>query len=324
VAMKSAKFTVGPTQHGQRLDAAAQLADIGLSRRKAKAVIDLGGAYVNRKRVRRAAHVVKTGDRVEFQYLEQALKNQPTEAMELEPSALISDQKDFVILNKPPGLPSQATRDQAVFHVIPLLEKLMAKLGRAKGRWILVHRLDKETSGLLIVAKSGKSATELTDLFRHKTVRKEYWALCYGLPTWRDITLENHLSEIDKNSGLVREVFSGGRLARTNFKVLANFPNQEMSLIACYPETGRSHQIRVHLASLRLPILGDKKYGDHPNQKKIPEEILALASQHHFLHARKLEFSIGEHPEKVSFEAPLPPNIVRSLKILGYTPGPTV
>lgn len=156
--MKTAKFTVGPTQDGQRLDAAAQLADIGLSRRKAKSIIDLGGAYVNRKRIRRASHIVKIGDRIEFQFNDKALQPGSNQQIELSPEMLVADHPAFVILNKPPGLPSQATRDQAVFHVIPLLEKLMLKIGKPKGRWILVHRLDKETSGLLIVAKTGKNS----------------------------------------------------------------------------------------------------------------------------------------------------------------------
>lgn len=155
-------------------------------------------------------------------------------------------------------------------------------------------------------------------MFRHKTVKKVYLALCHGLPSWKEKVVENYLSEIDKNSGMVREVFAGGRIAKTRFQTVASFPEQDVSLIACYPETGRSHQIRVHLTSLNLPILGDKKYGDRQNRKAPTDTIKALASEHHFLHARHLEFALDPNPEKLSYTATLPGNFSKSLQLLGF------
>ena len=304
--MKTYLYKVESPDSGKRLDIYL-LEKIGeISRRKIRSIIDVGGVYVNKKRVRVASRAVTVGDAVRVEYNEVALKKVKTESFEFRDDDLLFNSYDTFALNKPPGLPSQATKDQSIMHVVPLLEKyLKSKQGRHK-QLILVHRLDKETSGLILVAEGSKQATWLTDQFRERKVKKTYLAVCHGIPKWTAMTEKSALSEIDKKSGQVRAVRSGGRSALTHFRVAAVNENLKISLIECSPETGRSHQIRVHLEINGHPILGDKRYGSQSQKSELPEHLLAMTGYHHFLHAAKLEFlpEAGMKPIHLSASPP--------------------
>lgn len=304
--MKSFSFKVDSTQSGKRLDVYL-LEQIGdLSRRKIRSIIDVGGVYVNKKRVRIASRSVTVGDTVRVEYNEAALKRVKTETFAFSDSDIILAKFGVFAVNKPPGLPSQATRDQSVMHVVPVLEKYLKEKKTKHKPLILVHRLDKETSGLLLVAEGKERATWLTDQFRERKVKKTYHAVCYGVPSWNKKTEKAPLTEIDKKSGLVTAVRSGGRSALTHLKVLAVNESLGISLIECTPETGRSHQIRVHLEINGLPIIGDKRYGSAAQKKELPVALAALTAFHHFLHAKRLEFQPAHDQERIGMEAPLP------------------
>jgi 23S rRNA-/tRNA-specific pseudouridylate synthase len=181
-----------------------------------------------------------------------------------------------------------------------------APSGRPPRAPILVHRLDKETSGVLLLALDGKRATWLTDLFRARKVQKTYLAIVVGTPRERAFTETAPLSEIDKRTGDVRAVRSGGRPAVTHVRVLATDAAGTLALVECRPETGRSHQLRVHLALNGLPILGDKRYGGPPPRHLAPA-LLELAAEHHMLHAARLAFAPHEGASPVTLVAAPPP-----------------
>jgi len=150
------------------------------------------------------------------------------------------------------------------------------------------------------------------ELFKTRDVSKEYEAICYGVPSWTKHTERSYLSPIEKHTGVVRVVRSGGKTAITHFEVMAVDKKLGLSLIRCLPETGRSHQIRVHLAALGCPIVGDKVYGGAPS--KLPESLQVIASRHHFLHARRLTFSPMTGSAPVTIEAPRPAAMIEFLK----------
>lgn len=303
--MKRVKTTVKPDQDGTRLDIAVSSLVPDLSRRKVRSIIDAGGVYVNRKRLRIASRSVRRGDEIEVVYDLESLHKLKRVQFDLHPSDILLEDADLFILNKPPGLPSQATKDQAVQHVVPWLQEFLKKRGDKKENLILVHRLDKETSGAIIVARSKEAATELTDLFRGRTIKKTYECIATGSPRAKSFIIDNYLSEIDKRTGNVRSVHSGGKKAITSFVVQAVREDLKLLWIECSPETGRSHQIRVHLAEYGLPIVGDKRYGNS-QQKNLKNEVLELTQEHQMLHARRLRFEFrgkkydvtAEYPEK--------------------------
>ncbi len=309
--MKTFQFDVHPSHGGMRLDQylAARLADakVEISRRKIRQAIDAGAVTVNGKRVRIASREVVRQDKIKLEYSEVGLQAVRRQDFSLKAEDILLDRDDVIAINKPAGLLAQGTLDATLPHAASVAETYFAAHGKKGRKLILVHRLDKETSGILLLADSALRATWLTDRFRDRTVKKVYWAVCYGkLTAGATFTEKAPLSEIDKKTGNVRAVRAGGRQAVTHFTVLAVNPALNVGLVECRPETGRSHQIRVHLEVQGFPIVGDKRYGEG-RRTPLPPELLELSAAHHLLHAKELSFVPGEGLAAVSLKAPLPP-----------------
>jgi 23S rRNA pseudouridine1911/1915/1917 synthase len=293
-------------------------AEIGLTRRKIRQIIDIGGAYQNRKRVRMASRQVRTGDELLLEFHPDSLVVAETKEIRFSAADIIFEDQDLFAVNKPPLMPSQATRSQSVFHVEVCLKKFLEATGRKAGKLLICHRLDKETTGIILVAKSTKAVEFIMDQFREKTIKKTYWALCHGVSATGEWKVENFLSAIDKKTGMVRSVRAGGKPAVTRFKTLQVNRELDVSLIECYPETGRSHQIRVHLAESGYPILGDKKYGLVLKNRMNPK-VAELAAVHHLLHAKNLKFrTVSDHGIK-ALNADLPTMFKKMLLLLGFS-----
>jgi 23S rRNA pseudouridine1911/1915/1917 synthase len=316
--MKRIQAKVKQDSDGMRLDLFWVKADVGLSRRKIRQIIDIGGAYQNRKRVRMASRQVKSGDEVLLEYHPDSLVVAEAKEIDFTLADIVFEDVDLIAVNKPPLMPSQATRSQSVFHVEVCLKKLLERSGRKAGKLMICHRLDKETTGIILVAKSAQVAEFVMNQFREKTIKKTYWALCHGIPREGAWQVENFLSEIDKKTGMVRSVRAGGKPATTRFKTLHANDSFGVSLVECYPETGRSHQIRVHLAEMGLPILGDKKYGASPKQS-LDAKISALAATHHMLHAKRLQFRTMKDSREHELAAELPLDFKELLNALGFS-----
>lgn len=310
--MKTHRFKVTHDFSGMRIDQYIALQGIELSKRKIKEVIDAGGVYINKKRARIASRPVNPGDVIEMQYSLENLKRIKQREHEINMADVLYDDHHVIAVNKPPGLPTQATRDQSLVHLEAAVKKHLAGKGIRNPTVFLVHRLDKETSGVVLLATTSAAVTFLTDQFRARTVTKEYLAICAGIPPEKKFTVDCFLSAIDKKTGSVRVVRSGGKPSRTRFEVLESNKAIGVSLVRCFPETGRSHQIRVHLAHKGFPIIGDKRY--HPVKTPLPGALESLASVHHFLHARRLSFIPVEGEKEVTIEARLPQNFLEFLE----------
>ncbi|MEY4630765.1 MAG: hypothetical protein RIQ81_885 [Pseudomonadota bacterium] len=315
--MNKLRFKVKDGFSGTRLDQFISLQGVELSKRKIKEVIDAGGVYINGKRARIASRPVNDGDLIEMQYNLETLKKIKQREHELEDKDVLFHEGDVIAVNKPPGLPTQATRDQALVHLEAAVKKYLARKpgspnAQKQAAIHLVHRLDKETSGVVLLASSTAATTFLTEQFRQRTVKKEYLAICSGIPDQKKFVVECFLSPIDRKTGNVSVVRSGGKPSRTSFEVLKTNPALKLSLIRCLPETGRSHQIRVHLAHAGFPIIGDKRY--LRGKIKLPVALEALAAEHHFLHALRLTFAPAAGAREVTVEASLPPNFTGFLE----------
>ena len=220
---------------------------------------------------------------------------------------LLYKDKDMIVLNKPAGLAVQGG-SKTTRHIDGLLEGLKFDSDE-KPR--LVHRLDKETSGILVVARSVKSAGFLSQLFKTKEVHKTYWALVAGCPTPNQGKIEAPLIQkrTGKNSDK-RMVDEEGLPAVSLYQVQDHLTNK-IAWLQMSPLTGRTHQLRIHAAEiLKTPILGDEKYGQSTDlTKDLPHKM--------FLHARAISIPLANR-KTVTVEAPLPEYFKEAFQQFGF------
>jgi 23S rRNA pseudouridine955/2504/2580 synthase len=215
-----------------------------------------------------------------------------------------------LVLDKPPGLATQGGSG-ITKHIDGLLEHL--KFGK-KQKPRLVHRLDRDTSGVLVVARTAPAAATLSESLRRRDAQKIYWALTRGVPKKRAGTIKLALTKeggrgAEKMVGVERDA-DDAKHAITDY-VVVDHAGEEYAWVAAKPVTGRTHQIRVHLASLGTPIVGDFKYGGRAAQP-----AGEIENRLH-LHARSIDIA---HPGggRLRATAPLPPHMQKAWKLLGF------
>ena len=213
-----------------------------------------------------------------------------------------------LVLNKPPGLATQGgTKTTA--HVDGLLDGLVDD---EEGRPKLVHRLDKDTSGALLVARTSRAAAFFAKAFSGRTARKVYWALVVGVPSIDDGTVDLPIAKQPGTGGEKMHVDEeNGQAARSRYRVIERAGNRTC-WVELQPFTGRTHQLRVHMAAIGHPIVGDGKYGG-------PAAFLTGGiSRKMHLHARRIRV---DHPDggKIDVTAELPTHFAESLASLGFT-----
>ncbi|MDE1905847.1 MAG: RluA family pseudouridine synthase [Rhodospirillales bacterium] len=234
------------------------------------------------------------------------MKMDETRTKELERMVLYSD-ASVIVLNKPAGLAVQGGTGIAV-HVDGMLDALRDDHPE---RPKLVHRLDRDTSGLLVIARSGRVASKLSAAFRGRDVEKTYWALLAGLPDALQGRIDLPLKRLDLGSTSRAEPSTRkdkeAQSAVTDYRILDK-AGRKFCLAELRPQTGRMHQLRAHCLALGTPILGDEVYGGVYSEH--------FAQQLH-LHARRLSFP---HPEggSLTVEAPLPKHMLDGLNYLGF------
>jgi 23S rRNA pseudouridine955/2504/2580 synthase len=223
---------------------------------------------------------------------------------------LHEDDKLFVF-NKPAGLAVQGGSGLNR-HVDKMLESMRSKKGE-KPR--LVHRLDRDTSGVLVVAKTRGSAAALTKCFRHRETRKTYWAICKGVPRKKvggisQYMVKEHTPDGDRMR-IARHGERGADHSQTNYRVIEQ-SGQNLSWLELQPISGRTHQLRVHTAHIGFPIIGDSKYFNIENWD-LPGGI----QNRLHLHARNIQIP---HPSGgiLNITAPLPQHMVQTFNLLGF------
>lgn len=250
------------------------------------------------------------------EWLELKLPEAPTLADNPEPIALdiVFADNDLIVVNKPPGLvvhPAAGHRDGTLVNALLHFAPELAQLPRAG----IVHRLDKDTSGLLAVARSPQAQTSLVRQLQERTIHREYHALVHGvLISGGSIDAPMGRHPVDRKR---MAVVSGGKAAITHYRVLERL--RAHTLLQVRLETGRTHQIRVHLAHVGHPVLGDPAYGGRPRPMRglLPEAATVLTAwRRQALHAVALGLRHPGRDEWLQFSAPLPPDFAELLQVL--------
>jgi 23S rRNA pseudouridine1911/1915/1917 synthase len=287
---------------GQRLDRVVQDLVPDLSRAAAQGIVDAGGARVDGE-PRSRSFRVRRGMRLEVDAVEVVSSATPTPERTTPEPTIVFDDPLFAVVDKPAGLVTHAApgvrgRDLATM----LAERGLAGGGEA-GRPGIVHRLDRDTSGLLVVAKDDATRRALQGLLRRRAIEREYLALVHGRPASTTGRIEAPIGRDPR--ARTRQAIDGigARPAVTHFETVEAFP--EHTLLGVRLDTGRTHQIRVHLAAIDLPVVGDPVYGN-PSADPLGMERQAL-------HARRLAFPHPRDGEQLSFVAPPPADLERAL-----------
>ncbi len=212
-----------------------------------------------------------------------------------------------IVINKPPGLATQGGT-KTTEHVDGLLDGLTFE---SEGRPKLVHRLDKDTSGALLVARNARAAGHFAKAFSSRTARKVYWALIVGVPDIHDGMIDLPIGKQPGSGGEKMHVDEAeGSPARTRYRVIERAGNRA-AWVELQPLTGRTHQLRVHLNAIGHPIVGDGKYGGQASF------LTGGVSRKMHLHARRIRI---DHPDagQIDVTADLPLHFAESLKLLGF------
>ena len=299
-------------------------ARIGLSRNRIQALIETGRVFVNGKPVHQALKL-KENDRVTLDVPPRRTSRLLAEPM---PLSIVHEDDALLVLDKPAGLvvhPGAGVQNGTLVHALLHHAPSIAGVG-GEGRPGIVHRLDKETSGLMVVAKTETAYLALVEALRTRKVSRIYQAIVWGdpgpaeglidLPIGRDPSERTRMAVVRGPSG---------KPARTRWKVLERFG--PATLVEAKLESGRTHQIRVHFAALKHPVVGDPLYGGRTRKSlslRVSERSLASALlrtlRRQALHAAELALFHPVTGEALRFTSPLPEDFSRALEMLRAFP----
>lgn len=308
----SLSLTVSEADSATRLDAYLASHINGWSRARLQRLIEAGDVLVNSK-VCKASYKVSATDEIEIELTAPPESNFTPENIPLD---VVFEDDHIIVVNKPPGLvvhpaagiQSGTLANALAFHFQQLSNSASIRPG-------IVHRLDKDTSGLLVVAKTESDHENLADQFRAREVFKSYVALVYGVVKQQNGSVEKPIARDPRNRTRMA-IVAGGRGALSLFKIRRSYA--AFTLLDVELKTGRTHQIRVHLASIKHPVVGDEVYGSgrENNLQDVQLRARIRKLRRHFLHAEQLGFRHPHSGEQVKFVAPLPPALTQFLSAL--------
>ena len=292
-----------------------------LTRSQIKKVIASKGVKINKKMVLSASEKIKDGNEIQILIIENKANHIKAKKIQLD---IVYEDKEIIIVNKPSGLtvhPGAGNKENTLVNgLMYIYKKNLSSLG-GSFRPGIVHRIDKETSGLLVIAKNNFTHDKLSKQFSSHSIKRKYVALVWGVIRPLKGKISTLLSRSKKNRQLMSVSTISGKRAITNYKTLKvfNYKNiPKISLIECTLETGRTHQIRVHLSYKGNPLLGDQKYGKKKMKfKKINKQFekILTSFNRQALHAKSLGFIHPKNEKFMNFESKLPQDFN---KILGF------
>jgi 23S rRNA pseudouridine1911/1915/1917 synthase len=301
--MSAGGFTAGADEAGERLDQALARRALAPSRAAAQRLADAGLVSVD-GRARPKSHRLAAGERVEVSAAAPAPEAAPA------PFEVAYEDEHLIVVEKPAGVvvhPGAGVRSGTLAQALA---------GRAAGgtdptRAGIVHRLDRDTSGLLVVAKTDAAYEELSRMVRARELRRDYLALVEGRPDARSGTIDAPIGRDRARRERVSTRSDRAREARTHFELAEALPRT--SLLRVRLETGRTHQIRAHLAEIGLPVCGDRRYGGAESGRR-------LGLERQFLHASGLMFRHPLEGNNLACESKPPADLRRALDVARREP----
>lgn len=284
---------------GERLDIFIARLLPELTRSRVRKLIDAGCVAVDGRRATKAGLALETGARVRVSIPPNEASIPEAESI---PLRIVYEDGDLLVVDKPAGLavhPSPGHERHTLVNAVLAHGKELSGAGGV-GRPGIVHRLDKDTSGLIIVAKNDETHLALAKQLKEREVEKTYVALVEGVPAQAEGVIDAPLGRHPVHRKR-QAVVTGGREARTHYRVVREIDGY--ALLEVRPETGRTHQVRVHLAAIGHPVVGDVLYGRRG----------ATPVARQFLHAAKLSFRHPRTGERLDLEAPLADDLERAL-----------
>ena len=302
------RHPVAKEEEGWRLDLFLTKKEPYLSRSRIQKTIDEGDVRVN-DRPARASHKVKAGEDVWIRLAEVRPCRVEPEAI---PLPILHEDEALLVVDKPAGIVVHPAPGHRTGTLVNALLHYCRDLSGISGvlRPGIVHRLDKETSGLLVVAKSDAAHQGLSGQFKRREVKKTYLALVYGNPKANEGRIEAALGRHPRDRKKMSTSSQHGRAAVSLWRVRERFGSA--TLLEVDIETGRTHQIRVHLASLGHPVVGDRVYGGEGRYRTISDPLLrdrVRRLEHQALHAWRLSFTHPLTGDPLSFTTPLPEDL---------------
>ena len=310
---------------GYRIDKFLQLKISELSRTRLQALIQEGHVKLNDAAVNNTSKKVKKDDKIKIDF-------PPPKETFIKPNKIsldiLYDDDDLIIINKLPGVvvhPGAGNYEKTIVN--GLLYEYKNKLSSIGGKLRpgIVHRIDKDTSGVIVVAKNDSAHINLSQQFSNHTIKRVYEALVWGILKPQNGKINERISRSEKNRQLMSVKKEKGKIAITNYKTIKIFQNfnlPKISLIECQLETGRTHQIRVHMNFKGNPILGDKSYGKSKKKfKKIDANLEKKINNFNrqALHAKSLGFFHPKTNKEVFFEAKRPKDFDSLVKTLNIS-----
>lgn len=305
---------IDASRAGQRLDNFLATRLKGVPKSAIYRILRTGQVRVNKGRAK-PGYKLQAGDEVRIPPLSIAdpqtvLESDARKVLQAIESAILYENVDILVINKPSGL---AVHGGSRLRY-GLIEALHA--GQPYAGVELVHRLDRGTSGCLLLAKHRSALRELHELLRKHEIEKTYLALLQGHLSTGTLTIDTPLDRGRLKGGERMAVVSdSGKAAYTRIRVVESFPESRASLVEIGIDTGRTHQIRVHCASQGYPLAGDEKYGDRDFNRRMRK----LGLQRLFLHAARLRFTLGGR--FFDIQAPLDPELTKIIERLHESPG---
>lgn len=299
------KFIVNKEDENKRIDAYLAKKNEDISRVTVQRLIEEEKILVNDKKTK-SSYKVQEKDTITLE--EEIPKEVFLKAQDI-PIEIIYEDNDIIVVNKPKGLvvhPANGNPDGTLVNAImKICKDSLSGIG-GKLRPGIVHRLDKDTSGILIVAKNDKAHINLSEQIKNHEVEKTYIALVRGIVKENEATINMPIGRSDKDRKKMA-VKKNGKNAITHFKVIERFPKHNSTLLEIKIETGRTHQIRVHLSHIGYPIIGDDVYSSGKNEWNVKGQCL---------HAKSLKFKHPITSKEMVLEAKIPEyleNIINEL-----------
>lgn len=305
---------VAKDSEGLRIDIFLSRQNLGLTRNQIQKLLEKGQIRVKGEKIK-TSYKLRVGDQIEIEISSPEKIEAKPENIPLE---VLYQDKHLAFVNKPAGIVVHAAAGHSSGTLVNALLYHLKDLSGIGGelRPGIVHRLDKDTSGIMLVAKNNQAHAELVRLFQQRAIQKTYLALAYGSFKKDSGLIESKLGRSRGDRKKISSRTFRGKEAKTSYQVLEHF--QQMALLEVKPHTGRTHQIRVHLAESGHPVVGDPVYGGKQWLHKLSPALQALVkkSDRQMLHAFRLELIHPVSGKKLKFEAALPGDFQEILEFL--------